>query len=679
MHVVLVGAELEENLALRYLAAALKGAGHTFELVAFDRPAQQAGVVAAVLRARPELVGMSATFQFRAREFGELATALRAGGYRGHVTAGGHFPTFAYRELLEAFQALDSVVRHEGEETLPELCAAVAAGATPATLGAVRGLAYRDADGAVQATPSRGLVADLDALPFPERVGEPQLHLGVPAAFLVGSRGCFGHCTFCCIHAYLKSAGGPKYRMRSADNVAEEMAELRRKRGVRMFVFHDDDFFVRDRATDLARVTALRDALRRRGVDDISLVVKARPDDVNEDVFEVLRDIGLLRVYLGIEAGSTQGLRTLGRGVDLAENRRALGFLQERDVYTCFNMLVFDPESTLESLRESFRFLRDYATVPMNFCRTEIYVGTPLMTKLAREDRLIGDVFGWDYHIREPRAERAFRVFASAFLDRNFRCDGLMNSTLGLGYHVHLLRQYYPEALTPALRQMCDDVTRTVNLDCAERMEKIFDFASSPLAAEPAAHEDFTGRTTREVVAANAHLEELVAWATDEIARAALGPRRRRATAQPEQSARWRGLAAAGAATLALAPLGCDHKYPPPDPPPPPHVDVKPADAGGLDYSMPPDPLPPPVIDAGTTALPPPDPPPPPYTGSHAYPPPDPPPPPWTGTKGYPPPPDPLPPPSLQKPYPPPPDPLPRPTVKPFYPPPDPPPPPHIK
>ena len=94
-------------------------------------------------------------------------------------------------------------------------------------------------------------------------------------------------------------------------------------------------------------------------------------------------------------------------------------------------MLIFDPETRVASLRESLAFLREYADVPMNFCRTEIYPGTPLKTKLAREGRLIGDVFGWDYEIRDPAAERAFRVFASAFLDRNFRCDGLMNATLG--------------------------------------------------------------------------------------------------------------------------------------------------------------------------------------------------------------------------------------------------------
>jgi radical SAM superfamily enzyme YgiQ (UPF0313 family) len=640
MHVLLVGAEVEENLALRYLAAALEAAGHTVDFATFDRAADTAGVLSALARRPPSLVGLSMTFQFRAREFGALAQAMRDAGHRGHITAGGHFPTFAYREVLEAFPAIDSVVRHEGEVTLPALCEALAA---RSCLSGVLGLAFRGDDGGVIVNAPRPLATDLDALPFPKRIGEPQLHLGVPAAFLVGTRGCYGHCTFCCIHAYIKEAGGPVYRMRSPDNVADEMAELRRKRGVRMFVFHDDDFFTRDHARDLARVTALRDALRRRGVDDVAVVVKARPDDVDERVFAVLEEIGLLRVYLGIEAGSTSGLKVLGRGVDLAENRRALGFLQEREIYTCFNMLAFDPESTVRSLRETFGFIREHAGVPMNFCRTEIYVGTPLEKKLAREGRLVGDVFGWDYAIRDPAAERAFRVFASAFLDRNFRCDGLMNATLGLGYHLHLLRTFYPHAITPALEAMVEQTTRRVNLDCVERMNAILDFAASPASLDAACFEDFTAVTAEAVTRANAVLEDEVAEATQAIVRAALAPR----AARPARNVPvWQAISAA---TLAIAPLACDPvpHPPPPDPVPVPTLVVGPPDAGVM-VPTPVDPPPPPNI--------------------RDLPPPDPPPPPVIRDAGPPPPPmDPLPPPTVKKkppPPPPPPDPLPPPALR---------------
>ncbi|MFO0590439.1 MAG: radical SAM protein [Polyangiaceae bacterium] len=676
MRILLVGAELEENLALRSLAAVLEPAGHTVTLAGFAKAADADAVLAAVRATTPDLIGMSMTFQFRAQEFGELAATLRDSGFSGHITVGGHFPTFAYREVLSSFPAIDTVVRHEGEITLPELCAEIDKPQAQRDLASIRGLVFRADDGGVVCNEARPLIEDLDALPFAKRVGDPQLHLGIPAAFLVGSRGCYGHCTFCCIHAYLKSAGGPKYRMRSAENIADEMAELRRKRGARMFVFHDDDFFTRDAAHDLTRMTALRDALKARAVNDIAVVVKARPDDVDDRVFSVLKEIGLLRVYLGIESGSTEGLRVLGRGVDLAQNRRALDYLKEHDVYTCYNMLVFDPESTIQGLRQSFDFVRRNASVPMNFCRTEIYVGTPLMTKLAREERLIGDAFGWDYVIREPAAERAFRIFANAFLDRNFRCDGLMNANLGLGYNLHLLREFYPRALTDSLRERVDATVRKVNVDCMDRMGKILDFAASTRSEDRSALHDFTMRTMEEVNAANGPLEDEVATVNHEIYRAAFSPpsprpRQIQAPARPK----WQ-VAAVALVPLAAGMEGCSASPPPPDPLPEPIVIGEP--------------------DGGTTTTPmvdqPVDPPPPPFTAQPDYPPPPDPLPPPTTTKQMPPndvlppptgkkppppppPPDPLPPPTWKGPPPPPPDPLPPPTTKkkPLPPPPPPP------
>lgn len=630
MRVLLVGSELEENLAIRYLASALDAAGHDTALAAFSSEADAAEVLAAARRERPEVIGLSMTFQRRAEEFGRLATSLRASGFSGHLTVGGHFPTFAHREVLERFPAIDSVVRHEGEATLVELCDGLARNAP---LDGVRGLAHRKLDGSLHVAAPRPLASDLDAIRFPKRVGEPQLHMGIPAAFLVGTRGCYGHCTFCCINAYIADAGGERYRSRSADDVGDEVALLRRERGARMLVFHDDDFFTRNHARDHARVVALRDAFRRRGVSDVALVLKARPDDLDAEVFRVLAEIGLLRVYIGIEAGSSQGLKTLGRGVDISANQRALDFLRERDVYACFNMLIFDPETHVTSLRESLAFLKRNADVPMNFCRTEIYPGTPLHRKLEREERLVGDVFGWDYEIRDPAAERAFRVFARAFLDRNFRCDGLMNSNLSLGYYWHLLRQFYPKAASATLRERTFDTIARVNLDAVARMSEIVDFASTPRSEEPEAFEDFAAIVAEEVELANRLLEARVSEACQEILNAARGGVR------PRPLARW---SAAAAAAIALSPLACDPLAPPPppDPLPPPHMREERDASQPLEMQPKPEgdfAKPPPGEDAGSIALPPPDPPPPPTTKPK---PPKPPPPP---------PPDPLPPPTMKK------------------------------
>ncbi|MBK7584105.1 MAG: cobalamin-dependent protein [Myxococcales bacterium] len=637
MRVLLVGSELEENLALRYLASALEAAGHTPELAAFSSAGDSDEVLAAARRSKPDLIGLSMTFQRRAEEFGDLAGALRQSGYSGHLTVGGHFPTFCYREVLERYSAIDSVVRHEGEVTLVELCERLGRGVS---LDDLSGLAHRAADGSLHVAPPRPLASDLDAIAFPKRVGEPQLHMGVPAAFLVGTRGCYGHCTFCCINAYIDDAGGERYRSRSADNIADEIALVRRERGARMLVFHDDDFFTRNAVRDLARAKSLRDALKQRGVNDVALVLKARPDDLDDNVFRVLSEIGILRIYIGIEAGSSQGLKTLGRGVDIGANQRALDFLRRAGIYACFNMLIFDPETRIRSLRESLQFLRLNADVPMNFCRTEIYPGTPLHRKLAREQRLVGDVFGWDYDISDPAAERAFRVFAHAFLDRNFRCDGLMNSNLSLGYYWHLLRQFYPRAQTARLGARTLETIRKVNYDSVARMLEIVDFAESERSLDPAAFEDFTNITLEEVSAANRKLEDEVADTSHAILTAARG------VVRPRPRVR---ISAVAAAAIALSPLACDPlSPPPPDPLPPPYMRDQNqgptlADAGAgqplemdpkpdaSQYAEPPTDLRP---DAGPVYLPPPDPPPPPTTKPRPPPPP---------------PPDPLPPPTMKK------------------------------
>src|SRR6188508_1937720 len=133
--IALVGAEYEENLSLRYLASAVAKAGFRAELVPFNDDARRSEVVDRVRALDPLLVGISLPFQVRAPQLLDVATELRARGYAGHICVGGHFATFEYENLLRDFPALDSVARHEGEETLRDLCEALregqAAGSRP--------------------------------------------------------------------------------------------------------------------------------------------------------------------------------------------------------------------------------------------------------------------------------------------------------------------------------------------------------------------------------------------------------------------------------------------------------------------------------------------------------------------------------------------------------------------
>lgn len=471
--VALVGSEFEENLSLRYLAAAVRAAGHAPAIVPFDRAADRPRVVAEVLALDPMLVGISVPFQHRAPELLGLAEDLRRGGYRGHVCVGGHFATFEYASILSGFRGIDSVVRHEGEETLVALCGLVAGGAP---LDGTPGLISRSDDRLVIG-PKRP-IPKLDALPFPDRTGTPHDVLGVHCSPILGSRGCYADCSFCCIYAYAENAAGARYRMRSPEDIVEEMQREYHGRGVRLFVFHDDNFFLPYGPSNLKRYERMARLLRQAGLDDIGVVIKCRPNDVDPELFRLLKSMGVIRAYVGIETNSDAGVVSLNRRITPADNRRALALLRELDLYCSFNVLIFDPEATLGGVEANLAFMEEFADVPFNFCRAEVYAGTPLKAMLERDGRLRGDYLAWTYELRCPRTELLFRIATRAFFSRNFKPDGIANLNMGIRFDAEVFRHFYSECWDEAWQARLVDFSRRVGLDTVARMREAAAFAA---------------------------------------------------------------------------------------------------------------------------------------------------------------------------------------------------------
>lgn len=460
MRIALVGSEFEENLSLRYLAAAVAADGVESVIVPFNEAADAEDVAREVMAAAPFLVGISVPFQLRAPESLALARRLREMGCGAHITLGGHFATFEYEAILGAWPEVDSVVRHEGELTLRELCGRLLRGDALAPL---EGAVVRASEGIVDGGKRR--LPPLDELPFPDRRGAPREVMGISAAPLVGSRGCYADCSFCCIYAWAENADGARYRRRSVEQIAEEMRREYVGRGVRLFVFHDDNFFVPSREQNLRRYARLKELLDAEGMTDIALVIKCRPNDVTPELFALLKSMGLLRAYVGIETNSDEGIVSLNRRITSADNERALTILRELDVYLTFNVLIFDPEATLEGIERNIAFIERFADVPSNFCRAEVYAGTPLKEILASQGRLEGDYLAWTYRMRDPRVEVLFRIAMTAFAGRNFRHDGVANLNMGIRGDNELMRRFYPAGWDEGWQARLLDYSRRVAMD----------------------------------------------------------------------------------------------------------------------------------------------------------------------------------------------------------------------
>ncbi len=471
--VALIGPEFEENLSLRYLSSSLEQAGYRSQVIAFNDPQDLPQVLRAVLEGPkpPVLVGVSLAFQWRAVEMMALVIGLREAGYTGHITTGGHFATFSCQELLSDFGELSSVCRQEAERTVVELVRALERGTS---LESIPGLALRDDHGKPRLTPLRS-PPDLDELPTPDRRRPPRGCFGHSLAPLVGSRGCYANCTFCCIAAWHEqSLPGKRYRLRRPEDVADEMIALQRDRGIEIFVFHDDNFFVPSARRNLERINALADAVEERGIGRFGVVVKARPNDVDREVFRVLRDrLYALRVYVGIETDADQGLVTLARGIDSRQNHEAINTLGQLGLFACFNLLVFDPDTTLASFETNLAFMAAHAEVPFNFCRTELYAGTPLLQRMQAEQRAYGDYFSWGYKLRNQEIQRVFELSIKAFTPRNFGVRALHNDIGGWRLQLETCRHFHPEAFRDEWLHEMKALHRRVGTDTVSGLRAI--------------------------------------------------------------------------------------------------------------------------------------------------------------------------------------------------------------
>lgn len=541
MRVALIGAEFEENLAVRYLWGALEHHGHEVLQFVFNDASDTERVARALASSGALLAGYSMVFTYRAREFANLAQRARQLGYRGHQIAGGHFAAFHARQLLEDVPAFDSVGCGEGEAILCDLAAGLD------HPGRVAGLVWRSGDQIV-CNPPAVKPPDLDTLPWPPRKQPPDHYLGIPICNILSSRGCSHGCSFCSIAAWHRLCGGERLRVRAPDRVADEMAALYRQ-GVRIFNFHDDNFFLRSKAASASRFEALRAALAARGVGRIAFAIKSRPDSVDKDLFARLKSMGLFRVFLGIEAGSASSLRNLGRGQSLDDNVRALRVVNELDLHACFNLLLFNPESTLGDVAANIEFLRQHARNPMNFCRTEVYAGTPLERRLREQGRLQGDYWGLDYTIADPKAQAAFEIALHAFSTRNYGDDCLHHMTMQVDYEHQLLAHFF--GTHESLRRRVKQYIEEVNLNTCDHLDKIM----THLAYETREQDDqrFAQQLRQEVERDNGRLARQGYELVELIRDCARGPR-----TAPKLT---RVATAAGlAATLALASVGCKEK-----------------------------------------------------------------------------------------------------------------------
>ena len=112
------------------------------------------------------------------------------------------------------------------------------------------------------------------------------------------SKGCPFPCSFC----YNLRFNRRKWRSRSAERAAEEMAMLYHTYGVNYFIIHDDNFVV-----DKERALKFAGLIKEMGL-NVKYSVDSRIDYFEYEFFKKLKDSGLCELRVGCESGSNRAV-----------------------------------------------------------------------------------------------------------------------------------------------------------------------------------------------------------------------------------------------------------------------------------------------------------------------------------------------------------------------------------
>ncbi|MFB5760584.1 B12-binding domain-containing radical SAM protein [Paenibacillus medicaginis] len=373
-----------ENLALGYLSSSLRKNG--FTVAVLDAHLEELApqqTVDAILRYQPMIVGFSSSAQDSISSTFEVAKLLRASGYQGHITIGGHFPTYEHQKFLEYISELDSVVRGEGELTIVEIVQRVREGRN---LIGVKGVTCRDEANKIVANSDRELVEVLDTLPLPDRPTLHHLMSKNRRVSILASRGCYARCTFCSIQTFFNYR--PR-RVRKTENVVSEMKALY-DQGVRKFKFVDDLFMDPSKKSQ-EWVKDLCYKLKEADMTDLNIWLQVRAVCVKEDIFKELLGVGLKKVFLGLESGHADTLKRYRKDITPEQNLEAVQVLKRVGVpEISIGMMIFEPDLTVQGIRDNIEFLKKIGSFDIRDVTGRFlpYAATPLTEQLLQENRI---------------------------------------------------------------------------------------------------------------------------------------------------------------------------------------------------------------------------------------------------------------------------------------------------
>jgi hopanoid biosynthesis associated radical SAM protein HpnJ len=285
-------------------------------------------------------------------------------------------------ESLMAGPDLDFVVRGEFDHAVVEY-------AQGKPLGEIAGASFRK-NGQVVHNPARPLLEteELDRLPFAIEVYKRDLvmenynlpFLLYPYVSFYTSRGCPARCSFC---LWPQTLSGHAWRVRSTDNVVEEVRQaLKLFPQAKELFFDDDTFNIRkDRVLELCRKfkpLGFRWSCNARVHGDY-------------ETLKAMADAGVRLLIVGFESGDPQILRNINKGATVEMARAFVKNCKKVGIAIHGDFIIGLPGETRGSIKRTIEFAKELDTETIQVSVVHAFPGTDLYNYAAQNNFLVSE------------------------------------------------------------------------------------------------------------------------------------------------------------------------------------------------------------------------------------------------------------------------------------------------
>jgi anaerobic magnesium-protoporphyrin IX monomethyl ester cyclase len=245
------------------------------------------------------------------------------------------------------------VLQGESEIRLSELISILLRGRDPQELA---GVACLDPKGRLVYSAAQVETAQWLQLPMPARdLIDMNLYRrawreahGYFSLNMVASRGCPYRCNWCA-----KPISGDRFHVRPANQVAEELRELRDTYGADHVWFGDDVF-----ALDHRWTLELATEMEPRGT-AVPFKIQSRADLMIAKTVDSLRRAGCAEVWMGVESGSQKILDAMEKGLRVDQVIQARKLLRNAGIRSCFFLQFGYPGERWPEIQQTIDLVRD--------------------------------------------------------------------------------------------------------------------------------------------------------------------------------------------------------------------------------------------------------------------------------------------------------------------------------